>query len=198
MTTLERLPYVDDEGRLRAVIESPQGSRHKLKLEPGLGAFVVDETLPAGMTFPFDFGFFPGTRAADGDPLDVMVLMDAPAYPGVLVPVRLLGVLEARQSDGGGKPYRNDRLIAVAEGSTERGSLRRLGDLDDGLMAQITSFFETYAGFNDKTFEALANRGPRTARRLLEAATLTRADKGHRPRAQAGGRKGRARSGRKG
>jgi len=76
---------------------------------------------------PFDFGFFPRTRAQDGDPLDVLVLMDGPAHPGVSVPVRLLGVIEAEQSERGKPPTRNDRLVAVAVHSTERGSLPAAG-----------------------------------------------------------------------
>jgi inorganic pyrophosphatase len=169
--TLDKLHPVDDKGRLRAVLETPQGSRHKLKFEPELKGFKVSSTLPAGMSMPFDFGFFPGTRAEDGDPLDVLVLMDAPAYPGVVVGVRLLGVIEAEQSDDGGKPYRNDRLIAVAEGSTERGDLRRLSDLDDSLIAQIETFFETYARLSGKEFRPIGRRGERVARRLLDEAT---------------------------
>ena len=132
-TDLDRLAPIDDDGRLRAVLETPQGSRHKLKYLAEDQTFEVSITLPAGMSMPFDFGFFPGTKAADGDPLDVLVLMDGPAYPGVVVAVRLLGVIEAEQSDDGGEAYRNDRLIAVAHGSTERGNLRRLSDLDDTL-----------------------------------------------------------------
>ncbi len=174
MPSFDQLTHIDDKGRLRAVIESPQGSRNKLAYEPELGTFVVDASLPAGMGFPFDFGFFPGTKAADGDPLDVLVLMDSPGYPGVIVPVRLLGVLEGPQSDDGGKPYRNDRLIAVADGTTERGNLRRLKDLDEQLMRQIRSFFETYAGLTGKTFTCIGDRGPRAAMRLLEGATHQR------------------------
>jgi inorganic pyrophosphatase len=123
------------------------------------------------MTMPFDFGFFPGTKAADGDPLDVLVMMDGPAYPGVVVNVRLLGVIEGEQSDDGEQPYRNDRLIAVAEGSTERGDLRRLSDLDDSLVTQIETFFETYAKLTGKSFRAIGRRGDRVARRLLDEAT---------------------------
>jgi inorganic pyrophosphatase len=167
---LDALEPVDDKGNLRAVLETPQGSRHKLKYEPDMHAFKMSNTLPAGMFMPFDFGFFPGTKAADGDPLDVLVLMDAPAYPGVVVGVRLLGVIEAEQSDDGGEPYRNDRLIAVAEGSTERGDLRRLTDLDDSLMSQIETFFATYAKLTGKTFRPIGRRGERVARRLLDEA----------------------------
>jgi inorganic pyrophosphatase len=126
------------------------------------------------MSMPFDFGFFPGTRASDGDPLDVLVLMDGPAYPGVVAAVRLLGVIEAEQSEDGGEPYRNDRLIAVAEGSTERGELRRLSDLDDSLLTQIETFFETYDRLTGKSFRRIARRGARVARRLLDEAMKSR------------------------
>lgn len=166
------LAPIDDEGRVRVVLESPQESRNKLKYEPTTDAFEVSASLPAGMAFPFDFGFFPGTKAADGDPLDCLVIMDAPAYPGVMVKVHLLGVIEAEQSEGGSKPYRNDRLIAVADGSTERGELRRLSDLDDALVTQIESFFATYDHLTGKTFRAIARHGRRRARTLLDKATL--------------------------
>jgi inorganic pyrophosphatase len=168
--TLDRLARLDDEGRLRAVLETPQGSRHKLKYLPDDRTFEISSTLPAGMVMPFDFGFFPGTKAADGDPLDVLVIMDAPAFPGVVVAVRLLGVIEAEQSEGGGAPFRNDRLIAVAEGSTQRGDLRRLTDLDDGLLTQIETFFETYERLTGKSLRVIARRGERVARRLLDEA----------------------------
>lgn len=166
---LDRLPPIDDDGHLRAVIESPQGSRNKLKYLPDLRTFKVSASLPAGLAFPFDFGFIPGTRAEDGDPLDVLILMDAPAYPGVLVEIRLLGIIEAEQTDGDGDPYRNDRIVAVADGSTERGDLRRLRDLDTHLLEQIETFFETYDQLLGKHFKALGRRGPNRARSVMEA-----------------------------
>jgi inorganic pyrophosphatase len=168
--TLDRLSPVGKDGELRAILETPKGSRHKLKYEAAERTFRIATTLPAGMSMPFDFGFFPATMAADGDPLDVLVLMDGPAYPGVVVAVDLLGVIEAEQAEGDGKPYRNDRLIAVAEGSTERGDLRRLSDLDDGLLTQIEAFFETFDRLRGKSFRAVGRRGARVARRLLDEA----------------------------
>lgn len=156
------------------MLETPQGSRHKLKYVAADSAFKLSTTLPAGMSMPFDFGFFPGTLAEDGDPLDVLVLMDGPAHPGVVVAVRLLGVIEAEQSERGGKPFRNDRLIAVAEGSAERGDLHRLSDLDDGLLTQIETFFETYDRLTGKSFRVIGRRGARVARRLLDGASKGR------------------------
>ena len=83
------------------VIETSKGSPNKLAFEPRYGTFVRKGVLPAGAVFPFDFGFVPSTRAEDGDPLDVLVLMDAPVFPGCLVPSRLVGVIEAEQTEDG-------------------------------------------------------------------------------------------------
>lgn len=169
MTRLSRLPAFDADDRLQAVIESPQGTRNKLKYEPASRTFVVTESLPAGSNFPFDFGFIPSTRGPDGDPLDILVLMDAPAFPGCIVKVRLLGVIEAEQAEQGAEPYRNDRLVAMAEGSTERGDPRRLSDLEPHLVEQIEAFFESYNALRKTSFRVIARKGPPTARRLVEA-----------------------------
>jgi inorganic pyrophosphatase len=174
MPGLEQLAQRDEEGRLRAVIETPQGSRHKLAYEPAAGAFVVKATMPAGMSFPFDLGFFPQTRAEDGDPIDVLVLMDGPAYPGCLVAVSLLGVMEAEQTEASGAVERNDRLVAVAIGSTERGDLKSVRDFEPSLVDQLATFFETYDRFNGKSFRLLGLRGPARATKLLRVATRPR------------------------
>ena len=107
-------PFEDD--CVMVVIETPKGSPNKLAFEPRYGTFVLKGVLPAGAVFPFDFGFVPSTRAEDGDPLDVLVLMDAPVFPGCIVPSRLVGVIEAEQTEDG-KTERNDRLLAVAANS---------------------------------------------------------------------------------
>jgi inorganic pyrophosphatase len=172
MANLQRLTPVDRGGRIRAVLESPQGSKNKLKYVPAWDAFEVGASLPAGLAFPFDFGFLPGTRAADGDPLDILVLMDAPAYPGCVVSVRLLGAIEAEQRDGDSRTYRNDRLIGVAEGSTQRGDPHRLADLDDHLLDEIESFFATYDGLRGKSFQPVGRIGPDGARELLDRARI--------------------------
>ena len=83
------------------------------RYDPKQGIFTLRKVLPEGMVFPHDFGFLPRTLAADGDPIDVLLLMDVPAFPGCLVPSRLIGVIEGEQLDGK-KKVRNDRLIAVA------------------------------------------------------------------------------------
>ena len=85
-------PY-NSEGDLRVVVETPRGANMKLKYEPELGAFVVSRALTLGLTYPYDWGFIPGTQAEDGDPLDALVLHDSSTYPGVLLSCRVLGMV---------------------------------------------------------------------------------------------------------
>src|SRR5438477_8746833 len=104
-----------DSGKLNVIIETPKGSRNKFNFNSQLGLFELGKVLPKGMSFPYDFGFVPSTEGDDGDPLDVLVLMDEPAFPGCKVVCRLIGVIEAVQSKKDGEWIRNDRLIALAE-----------------------------------------------------------------------------------
>src|SRR5438270_8535606 len=97
----------------KAIIETPKGRRNKFDYDPKTRLFKLGGLLPEGLAFPFDFGFIPSTMADDGDPLDVMILMDEPAHVGCLLDVRIIGVIEAVEIENG-KRTRNDRLIAVA------------------------------------------------------------------------------------
>jgi inorganic pyrophosphatase len=151
------------------VIETPKGSPNKLAFEPRYGAFVLKGVLPAGAVFPFDFGFVPSTRAEDGDPLDVLVLMDAPVYPGCVVPSRLIGVIEAEQTEEG-ETHRNDRLLAVAANSGVHRSVRQLSDLSQDLVAQIEHFFVSYNEMKGKRFEVTRRAGHRRAVAVVTAA----------------------------
>src|ERR687884_131195 len=113
MANLDRLePFDPESGDLTLVVETPKGGRNKYKYDEKAGLFRLPKVLPPGSIFPFDFGFVPGTRGEDGDPLDVLVLMDEPAFTGCVVACRLIGVIEAEQSTRDGQMERNDRLIA--------------------------------------------------------------------------------------
>lgn len=140
---------------VNVVIETPRGSIHKYTYDPELDVFELTKTLPLGSSFPFDFGFIPGTLAEDGDPLDVLVIMDEPAYPGCLVPCRLLGVLEASQRERNGAEMRNDRMVAVADDSEMYAEVKHLTDLSKTIEQQIANFFVHYNEQAGKTFTPL-------------------------------------------
>jgi len=163
-------PFASD-GLAHAIIETPAGHRNKYKWEPELGLFTLSSTLPAGAVFPFDFGFIPGTTADDGDPVDVLVLMDEPAFTGCLVRVRLLGVIHARQTDAHAEDQSNPRLVAVAEDSRDRGQLRSIEGLDPALLDQIEHFFASYHALDGHSFEATGRDGPDAAERLVREAS---------------------------
>jgi inorganic pyrophosphatase len=168
--SLDRLDPFDDDC-VMVVIETPKGSPNKLAFDPRLGAFVLKGVLPAGAVFPFDFGFVPSTRADDGDPLDVLVLMDAPVFPGCVVPSRLIGVIEAEQSEDG-ETERNDRLLAVAANSATHRSIQTLSDLSQDLVAQVEHFFVSYNEMNDKRFTVKRRSGKARALALVKAAQI--------------------------
>src|SRR6201988_1257910 len=115
MADLTHLPHrLDPKSRVcQAIIETPKGSRNKFDYGPLSGLFMLGGLLPEGMMFPFDFGFVPSTLGEDGDPLDIMVLMDAPAHVGCLIEVRIIGVIQAEQREDG-ETKRNDRLLGAA------------------------------------------------------------------------------------
>src|ERR671916_2281366 len=104
-------PFDDETGNLLVIVDTPKGSRNKFAWDEERELFELGGVLPAGAVFPYDFGFIPNTRGEDGDALDVLVLMDEPAFTGCLVVSRLLGVIEAEQTETDGRVERNDRLI---------------------------------------------------------------------------------------
>src|SRR4051794_396915 len=159
---LEKVPAWQD-GRAMIVIETPKDSPNKLKFDPDLQTFRLAKVLPVGMVFPYDFGFLPATHAPDGDPLDVLLLLDAPLYPGCVVPSRLIGILECEQRERDGKVERNDRLLAVAEASTVHSGTTSSRDLSPAILAGIEAFFADYNRLGGKEFRVLSRRGARAA-----------------------------------
>ena len=155
-------------GYLNAIVDTPKGSRNKFKYDEQLGLFKLSGTLPVGNVFPFDFGYIPSTKGDDGDPLDILLLMDEPAFTGCLVPAKLIGVIEAEQTEEG-KTTRNDRLIAVAADSRNHSHVRFLGDLNSNLLHEIERFFISYNETKGKRFEVLDRVGPERAQKLIVA-----------------------------
>src|SRR3954470_18755936 len=168
----QKLPPCDEETReLNVIIETPKGCRNKYAFDPDLGLFVMKKVLPAGSVFPFDFGFIPSTKGEDGDPLDILVLMDEPAFCGCLVLSRLVGVIEAEQKEKGKKKERNDRLIAVAEKQETNAKVDSLQDLPPHVLDEIEHFFVSYNAMAGKAFKVIGRRGPKVARNLVQEQT---------------------------
>jgi inorganic pyrophosphatase len=160
-------PRSDDT--FQVIIETPKGFRNKYSYDPEQGIFVLRKVLPEGMVFPHDFGFLPRTLAPDGDPIDVLLLMDVPAFPGCLVPSRLIGVMEGEQLDGK-KKVRNDRLIAVAELSHAYKDWKKLSDLPDQFIKELEAFFVNYHGLEGKQYKLLGCKEAKTALDLVKKA----------------------------
>jgi len=165
-TTGTALP---NEDLLQVIIETPKGCRNKYAFDPRQEIFMLKAALPAGMVFPYDFGFIPRTIGGDGDPLDVLVLMDEPAYPGIALLTRLIGVIEGEQIVKD-KTTRNDRLIAVAETAHIYGDLKKLKDLPEQTLREIEEFFVNYHKLQGKKFKPLARKGPKAAFDLITQA----------------------------
>ncbi len=166
MPNLTKLDAFDPRsGDVQVVVETPRGSRNKYKYDDRRRVFEVKTLLPVGMTFPYDFGFVPSTRGDDGDPLDVLVLMEDPAPGGVVVSARLVGVIEAEQTEDG-RTERNDRLIAVSSVSQRHRDVTTLEQLGDGLLEEIEHFFVAYNEMHGKRFRPIGRHGPERARQL--------------------------------
>src|SRR6202051_301281 len=162
MSDLSTLPnQLDPKKNLcRAIIETPKGCRNKFDFDPASNLFKLGGLLPEGMMFPFDFGFIPSTLGDDGDPLDIMVLMDAPAHVGCLMDVRIIGIIEAKQTQDG-KTERNDRLLGVAVHSYDHEDLKSMDDVSKTLLSQLEQFFVGYNQQRGKKFKITDTGGPK-------------------------------------
>lgn len=149
-----------------AIIETPKNRRNKFDYDPESNLFKLGGLLPEGMMFPFDFGFIPSTLGGDGDPLDVMVLMDEPAHVGCLVDVRIIGVIEAKQIQDG-KTETNDRLLAVSVHSYQHENVSSIDELNPSILDQLEQFFVSHNKLRGKKFKLKNQGGPKRAMAIV-------------------------------
>ena len=168
LTDPSRLSPLDrNENTLQVIIETPKGSRNKYAFDPEQKIFSLKKVLPTGMAFPYDFGFVPSTRAEDGDPTDVLVLMDEPAFPGCLLKCRAIGIIEGLQGkkkDG----ERNDRIIAIEQANHSYAHIRHVKDLGKKFVNELEEFVVNYHALDGKKYRVLDVKGPAEAHRRLE------------------------------
>jgi len=158
-----------DKQMLRVVIETPKGSRNKFAFNAKEHVFELKKVLPAGMAFPYDFGFVPCTEAEDGDPVDVLVLMDEPAFPGCVLTCRPIGVIQGEEVGKKKKKTRNDRIIAVEKDAHSWADIKTIGDLGKQFVRELEEFFVDYHRLSGKQYRVLARKGRTQARRLVKS-----------------------------
>jgi inorganic pyrophosphatase len=163
-------PFSADKGLLRVVVETPKGSRNKFAFNEDERIFELKKVLPAGMAFPYDFGFVPATTAADGDPVDVLVLMDEPAFAGCVLSCRPIGVIQGEQGDKKKKKkIRNDRIVAVEQDAHSWADLKTIDDPGREFCRELEGFFVNYHSMSGEQYKVLGIKGPGQALKLVKS-----------------------------
>jgi inorganic pyrophosphatase len=147
---LSRIPAQPKPGLLNVLIEIPAGSKNKYEFDKDLNAFALDRVLYSSVQYPYDYGFVPNTLADDGDPLDGIVLMDQPTFPGCVIPARPIGMLE--MIDGGD---RDEKILCVPDKDPRYAQVKRLADIAPHRLDEIAEFFRSYKNLEKKVTEIL-------------------------------------------
>lgn len=154
-------------GDVNVVIETPLKSRNKFVYDEGSGLFKLKKAIPDGLAFPCDFGFIPNTKGDDGDPLDVVLLMDDYTFPGCLVECRILGVIKVEEKKKKEKRIRNDRFVAVPAESKDETHMNHIHDLNKNKLKAIIEFLSIY-NYSEKEINVLGIDGPVEACKLIK------------------------------
>lgn len=152
------------------VIETPKGSKYKYKFDPKTNKFKVHKLLPSGLAFPYDFGFIPGTKGDDGDPLDVMIFGEDSFLPASVVECEIIGAIKAKQISEE-EAIRNDRIIAVPRLTVEKNEELTLQDFSKHKIKEIENFFVYYNKMEQKEFKALGILSAGETWKLIEKAS---------------------------
>lgn len=169
---LGRLPPRDADGALRVVVESPRGATVKLKYDTALEVMSVSRPLPLGLAYPYDWGFVPGTRAQDRDPVDALLYWDVASYPGVVVACRAIAVVRLEQDSKANGRVRNDRIVAVPVKDSRGAALASPDDLPARVKDELAQFFLSAIFFEPKNPRLLGWGGPDEALRLVTESTI--------------------------
>jgi inorganic pyrophosphatase len=175
---LTELPaFLPGSSNVNVVVENPAGSRVKSAYNPKLDIFHLSYVLPKGSAFPFEFGFIPSTIAEDGDPLDMLVLLDVPTSVGCVLTARPIGAIEAEQTQDG-RTFRNDRLIGVAIAGHQYSDVHSLDALDQRTLDEVELFFTSYNRMRGRVFRPIQRSSSSVAIDLINRAIKRRIDRG--------------------
>jgi len=165
MSDYLNLPIGDQAPQtVTAVIEIPQGSTNKYEYDKTLKIFRLDRNLHSPVHYPGDYGFIPRTLAEDGDPLDILVLGDAPTFPGCIYMARPIGLFE--MLDQG---VRDEKVLAYATGNPRFSSIQNYTDVQPHILREVAHFFSTYKDLEDKQTSALGWKDRNAAHAIIDS-----------------------------
>lgn len=153
---------------VNVIIEIPKLSQNKYEVDPDLGVMRLDRVLFSPLHYPADYGYVPQTKYLDGDPVDALVLISRPTYPGVVVDARPVGVLEMRD---GGKP--DEKILCVATKDPRFNPRYSMKDMNPHTLAEIVHFFEVYKALENKEVEILGWKDVEAAHDILRTYRLS-------------------------
>ncbi|MEN9870864.1 MAG: inorganic pyrophosphatase [Cyanobacteriota bacterium] len=145
---LSLIPPQPKPGIINVLIEIAGGSKNKYEFDKDMNAFALDRVLFASVKYPYDYGFVPNTLADDGDPLDGMVMMDEPTFPGCVIAARPIGML--LMIDGGD---RDEKILCVPAEDPRYNEVKSLKDIAPHRLEEIAEFFRTYKNLEKKVTE---------------------------------------------
>ena len=155
-------PGPDSPEVVRAIIEIPKNSANKYEYDGDLGVFRLDRALYSPMHYPGDYGFIPGTLAEDGDPLDIIIMVDQPSFTGCLMearPVGLLHMVDQKESD--------QKILAVPNRNPRFDSIHTIDQVFPHVLREIEYFFSIYKELQGVKTQMKGWSGPRDARRVV-------------------------------
>jgi inorganic pyrophosphatase len=147
---LSLIPAQPKPGVINVLIEIAGGSKNKYEYDKDLQAFALDRVLYSSVKYPYDYGFIPNTLADDGDPLDGMVIMDEPTFPGCVIAARPVGYLE--MIDGGD---RDEKILCVPDKDPRYAHVKSLKDISPHRLEEIAEFFRSYKNLEKKVTQIL-------------------------------------------
>jgi inorganic pyrophosphatase len=162
---------VDESKELLAYIEIPKGSRNKYEWDETLDRIVLDRFLSSSTVYPTDYGYLMGHRGRDGDPLDAMVCVSEPTFPGCVIPVKPIALFKMRDEKG-----EDDKIVCVPTHDPGWNTLDSLDDIPDQLRAEIKHFFSIYKQLEGKEVEVDGWRSREEALEVMEDAKLLQAE----------------------
>jgi inorganic pyrophosphatase len=163
--SIKNLPPYAKDGSVHVLVEIPTGSRNKYEYDPELEVIALDRTLYGAVHFPTDYGFVPGTRASDGDPIDALVMVEERTFPGCLLRVRHIGVLTIEDDEA-----LEPKLLAVPVDEPRFAEYHDIKDVPKHLLTEIEDFFDVYKELEGKPVKTHGWEGAKHAAKTLEVA----------------------------